>query len=507
MTDVVEPGTRLMQRYRLEEHLGAAGAADSSVTTTGGGQVKGATYWQARDELLDRPVGVCLLRSGTSYAERVLAAARQAAVLTDARFLRILDAAEADGIVYVVTEWVPAPTLADLVADGPLPPAEARELAAEVAAALAAAHEAGLTHLVLRPENVLRTAHGQVKLSGLAVDAAARGERVDDPAEAARRDTAGAGALLYTALTARWPGVGDTAVPPAPLDGGAVCSPRQVRAGVPDDLDDLTCRALGLPGRHGAAPLASVEELRDLLASVQVTSRLALPTGVAARQGETPPTYAAPPAPAGYDPPPVRWPLGAAWWAVVGLVAVIAVALAASLMFGDVGVPGADRKPSGGASSTAPGKAAGEPLRIAGVTSFDPPPDGTGDENGDRAQLAVDSDPGTAWTTKTYLDQFGPSGLKEGVGLVVDLGERRDLTQIRIDVGGGATDLQVRVADRPGATADDFRLVAEASDVAGQATLKPAEAVSARYVLVWLTQLPAVGDGFRGEIAEIAVKG
>lgn len=507
MTDVVEPGTRLMQRYRLEEHLGGAGAGDSSVTTTGGGQVKGATYWQARDELLDRPVGVCLLRSGTSYADRVLAAARQAAVLTDARFLRILDAAEADGIVYVVTEWVPAPTLADLVAEGPLPPVEARELAGEVAAALAAAHEAGLTHLVLRPENVLRTPHGQVKLSGLAVDAAARGERVDDPAEATRRDIQGAGALLYTALTARWPGTGATAVPPAPLDGATVCSPRQVRAGVPDDLDDLTCRALGLPGHHGEEPLASAEELRDLLASVQLTSRLAVPAGLGARADEGPPTYATPPAPLDYDPEPDRPRVAAPWWAVIALVAVIAAALAGSLVFGGVGVPGAGPEPSPGASSTAPDRPRGEPLKIAGITSFDPPPDGTGDENGDRARLAADSDPGTAWTTKTYFDPFGPSGLKEGVGLVVDLGERRDLAQIRVVVGGGATDLQVRVSDNMGATAEDFALVAEASDVAGQATLKPDGPVAGRYVLVWLTQLPSVGGRFRGEVAEIALKG
>ena len=161
--NAVEPGTRLVDRYRLEEHLGAA---------------DGTTYWRAQDELLDRPVGVCLLpatEEQAEQAERVLRAARRAAVLTDARFLRVLDASQVDGVVYVVSEWVAATSLVDLLADGPLPPTEARDLALDIAGALDAAHQAGLAHLCLQPEHVLRTSHGQIKVGGLAIDAAVRG--------------------------------------------------------------------------------------------------------------------------------------------------------------------------------------------------------------------------------------------------------------------------------------------------------------------------------------------
>ena len=64
-SNAVEPGTRLVDRYRLEEHLGEA---------------DGTSYWRAQDELLDRPVGICLLPASDGNAERVLRAARRAAV-------------------------------------------------------------------------------------------------------------------------------------------------------------------------------------------------------------------------------------------------------------------------------------------------------------------------------------------------------------------------------------------------------------------------------------------
>jgi hypothetical protein len=132
--DVVEPGTRLVQRYRLEEHLG-------SLEEEPRGEA-GPVYWRALDELLDRPVGVALLPADDPRAAAVLRAARRAAAVSDARFLRVLDASEVDGVVYVVTEWVSATSLVDLLADGPLPAVEAQAMAVDVAGALAAAQVA-----------------------------------------------------------------------------------------------------------------------------------------------------------------------------------------------------------------------------------------------------------------------------------------------------------------------------------------------------------------------------
>ena len=139
----LDPGTRLVDRYLLEEALGPA--------------AEGTTYWRAHDELLDRAVGLCLLQGDSAGAQRVLSAARLAAAVTDARFLRVLDANDTDGVVYVVSEWVTASSLADLIADRPLTAGHACDLATEVANALDAAHRAGAVAPL--PDPRARAAH------------------------------------------------------------------------------------------------------------------------------------------------------------------------------------------------------------------------------------------------------------------------------------------------------------------------------------------------------------
>lgn len=509
MPDVVEPGTRLVQRYRLDEHLGGPSAVDgtSSATTTGGSQVKGATFWRAHDEVLDRPVGICLLHAGNSYADGVLEAARKAAVLTDARFLRVLDAAEVDGYVYVVSEWVSASTLVELVSEGPLPPSEARLLTAEIAAALAAAHEAGLDHLSLQPEHVLRTAHGQVKLAGLAIDAAARGLHVEDRGEAERRDTEGAAAVLYAALTARWPGEERTGLEPAPRDGTALCSPRQVRAGVPDDLDDVVCRALGVPGRHGGPSLNTVEELGQALAGAQVTSRLPVP-GTEVRD-PPPPSFGRDDEDVDGGPDRQRSRAATVAWSVVALVLVLGIGLAGWQLATTSFVTGGDDAGQQSEAENASDDGSAAPpsrLEVASATGFDPAPAGSGDENDDIATRAVDGDPDTAWNTLTYDDPFGPGGLKNGVGLLVDLGRKQKVAEVTVRLSGGPTDLQIRVAAAKGSRLGDFRRVEEATGVDRLARLRLND-VTARYVLIWLTDLPSYDSGYRGEISEVVVKG
>jgi len=507
--DVVEVGTRLVERYRLDERLGGPdNAASASHSAPSDGETM--TYWRAHDELLERPVGICLLRAGDVHAGQVLRAARKAAVLTDARFLRVLDASEVDGVVYVVSEWVSATHLVDLLADGPLPPEEARALTAEVAGALAAAHEAGLAHLCLAPEHVLRTAHGQVKLAGLGVDAAARGTAAAAPTEAAARDTRAAAGLLYACLTARWPGEASSTLPAAPHDGTDLVRPRRVRAGVPDDLDNVVCRALDIPGRHGGGPLRTPADLVAALAATSsgsaVTSRLpaAAPVGADDRPAVTTPAYVSV-----YDDqgPPRR--RSRSLTAVLLLIAVallagLALAVSQLLGTGDGAGDAATEQDSPGASPSA--SAAGALVAVTGTSTFDPPPDGSGEENSDRADLAVDGNADTAWPTKTYDDQFGPPpGLKKGVGLVLDLGETRAVVSVTVLVEGGATELEVRVAQDEGSQLRDYEALGDAVTADPRVEVRSAEPVRGRYVLVWLTSVPAADGGYRGQVAEVSV--
>jgi serine/threonine protein kinase len=492
----LEAGARLVDRYLLEEALGPA---------TGG-----TTYWRAQDELLDRPVGLCLLQNGSAEAQRVLSAARRAAAVTDPRFLRVLDANEADGVVYVVSEWVVASSLADLIADRPLTAGHACDLASEVAGALDAAHRDGLAHLCLTPEHVLRTSHGQVKVAGLAVDAAVRGLTAADPADAATRDTQGAAAILYAALTGRWPGAEPSSVAAAPYEGDRVCSPRQVRAGVPDDLDVIVSATLGT-ARHGSSaggePAHTPAELARRLTATAATSRIPVVEPLSEPHGDTPPPHTSPYV-APYDDEGGRRGrvAGRLAYLLVGLVLLVGLGLAgwqlATSNFGGLG-PGSD-DPS--ASSTASPPAQASRVRVAAATSFDPPP-GNGDENSARAPRAVDGDPATVWNTSIYQQQLGPGGLKNGVGLMLDLGSSTQVSSVAVTLVGQGTDLQLRLADAQGQTLGDYAKVATKADAAGRTVLSLDKPVSGRYLLIWLTKLPPVSGGFRGQISEVVVRG
>jgi len=194
-------------------------------------------------------------------------------------------------------------------------------------------------------------------------------------------------------------------------------------------------------------------------------------------------------------------------WLVLGVALILAVLVGVGAVYalnvgGGDGLLG-DDQPSGSASE---GRQAPEvePLPIAGVRDFDPQGDPP-EESPDEAPLAVDGDPATVWSTSTYFDQFGPSGLKTGVGLLVDLGEFRDVAAVQVDVVG-ETSLAVYVADTEPAAVADLPRVAEGSGD-GTVALTLDRPDTGRFVVVWVDSLPQVDDGFRAEIAEITVLG
>ncbi len=147
------------------------------------------------------------------------------------------------------------------------------------------------------------------------------------------------------------------------------------------------------------------------------------------------------------------------------------------------------------------------------ATDLDPFGDPPEENSGDTA-LAVDGDPGTAWATSTYDDQFGPAGLKPGVGLVVDLGGSRRVTEVEVTVEGAPTALALYLSEDQPTEAPEGSPIAEgtAGDTPGEGgatlTLEPESAdAEGRYLLVWITSLPEVSDGFRAAVAEVGVRG
>ena len=192
-----------------------------------------------------------------------------------------------------------------------------------------------------------------------------------------------------------------------------------------------------------------------------------------------------------------------------GLLLLVAVVVAYNLGRGKtpLGNDPRDEDPSTTPSPNASATTAGPLVPVEGLSASDLDPQGEdGAENPERAPLAVDGDPTTGWSTSTYRQQLGPNGLKTGVGLVVDLGAVRDVGALDLTLVGSPTDVAVYVTDE---APDDVGGLEPAST--GTATEERLEVTldepaSGRYVVVWLTSLPDAGDGFRGEVAEVAVE-
>ncbi|QBR92909.1 protein kinase family protein [Nocardioides euryhalodurans] len=145
-------------------------------------------------------------------------------------------------------------------------------------------------------------------------------------------------------------------------------------------------------------------------------------------------------------------------------------------------------------------------LEIAGARDLDPQGD-PAEENSDSAPLAVDGDPATTWPTSTYDQQFGPGGLKTGVGLVVDLGYTQEVAEIDLTTVGAPTGVTYYVTDEDPAGVGELEPVGSGTVGGDRLRTTLEEPASGQYLVVWLTSLPAVSDGFRGEVAEVAVRG
>jgi hypothetical protein len=498
-------GHKLARRYRLEE----------CVT-----RLDGFSSWRAVDEKLRRAVGVHILPADHSRARSVLAAARSSALLGDPRFVQVLDAVEENDVVYVVHEWLPDATeLTTLLAAGPLEVYDAYQMVSQTSAAMAAAHREGLAHLRLNPNAVLRTSTGQWRIRGLAVNAALRGVSSDTPQ---RTDTESIGALLYAALTQRWPYESDAyGMSGLPKDIGLI-PPDQVRAGVHRGLSELAMRALANDGatasRH-ESPCTTPEELVKAIGEMPrirppepaFTSppdyqRTTYQQGTYGRPAPHPGINQPTPVP----PPPLQSRTGKALkWAVSALlIAALGLGswqLADALMEQGGKTDETNKTQTTDGDDKNPEKPVSKPIAIQGVQDFDPFGSDGSEKPGDVGNV-YDSTPGTYWQTDFYLStDFGR--LKPGVGVILDLGKVQQVGKVAVSfVGHTSVELRAASGDdgsRP-TSFDGYAKVAEGSGAS--VNLKPGKAVKTRYLLVWLTELPQTSDGnFRGRVVDVKV--
>jgi eukaryotic-like serine/threonine-protein kinase len=144
---------RRISRYRLIEPLGEGGMG---------------TVYRARDERLERDVAIKILRSGVRDDPEARKRFRQEASalsrLSHPSISTVLDFDSENGTEFLVLELVEGKRLDELLREGPVPEDEALRIGAEIAEALAAAHDEGVVHRDLKPANVMLTPRGGLKL-------------------------------------------------------------------------------------------------------------------------------------------------------------------------------------------------------------------------------------------------------------------------------------------------------------------------------------------------------
>ncbi len=157
-----------------------------------------------------------------------------------------------------------------------------------------------------------------------------------------------------------------------------------------------------------------------------------------------------------------------------------------------------------GAAEGGAAVAAGEAVPIVGGEVFDPFGDGD-PEHPEDVPLAFDGDASTSWSTFEYRGSPAFGNLKDGVGLVLDLGAAQDLAAVGITSAAPGASVEIRTGDSPDGDLDSYA-VAAAGTVEEGSELAFDQPVSARYVLVWITGLVPSDGGFSADIAEVSVR-
>ncbi|MET0259740.1 MAG: protein kinase, partial [Gaiellaceae bacterium] len=214
-------GELIADRYELEELVGTGGMS---------------SVYRANDRLLERDVALKVLHDRFTvdgdYVERFRREARAVAQLSHPNIVTVIDRGEQDGRQFIVFEYVDGENLKTLIErEGPLPEREAIELALQIARALGFAHERGLVHRDVKPQNVLLNGDAGAKVTDFGIARSldvqggltqtgtvmgtsdyiapeqARGRQVD-----AQSDVYSLGAVLYELLTGEVPFPGDNFV-------------------------------------------------------------------------------------------------------------------------------------------------------------------------------------------------------------------------------------------------------------------------------------------------------
>ncbi len=489
--EVPSVGDLLAERYRLEEHVGGANGYRQ--------------LWRGVDVLLHRSVAVVLRSPGGEDAAPTMTAAVAASRAHVDSMVDVYDAVDEGRFAYVVREWVNGSSLRGVLERQTLESAHALELVASVADAIAALHEGGVTHADLHPGSILLSEDDRVMVT----------EPRNEPGNTPVEDVRALGATLYACLTGTWPRVvpaENTGLADAATDEwGAVLDAATVVPGLPAGISKLTADLLD----HSQTPPSAAELAVDLrrLAETGGNEPVAhsTPTSVLGaislgRRG------------GGADSPPKGMKRLAVVAAVIAAVIFAGVVTSALVFDGGDDPAEAEDQVTGADTGSEPADAESE---IAAPTEVDlnaddirvvDPPAGDRDQ-GEGVDAVLDGNASTGWSTSTYRGDAAFGNLKPGMGILIDLGEAREVASVRVQMTSAGATIGLLAGDEdPGdssegdqAIVDDFSVLAEPVEDADTNIELQAGGQATQFVVVWITELPEVSDGYKITISDINV--